>query len=116
MNLNRFTQKAQEAVINAQELAQELQHQSIEPAHILLALLREHEGIVPAVVTKIAGSVIALPSACAVAPAWRRVGKAKKWRHMRMLRSVAAVASAVMATANVGTTYVAIRPSKVTQG
>ncbi|HLF87617.1 MAG TPA: Clp protease N-terminal domain-containing protein [Anaerolineales bacterium] len=40
----------------AQQLAQDLNHQAIEPAHLLLALLRDEEGVVPAIVTKIAGS------------------------------------------------------------
>ena len=37
MNLDKYTQKAQEAVAQAQQAAQELSHQSIEPAHLLLA-------------------------------------------------------------------------------
>jgi ATP-dependent Clp protease ATP-binding subunit ClpB len=60
MNLDKYTQKSQEAILSAQNLAQELNQQSIEPAHLLLALLRQEEGVVPALVTKIAGSVLAL--------------------------------------------------------
>ena len=60
MNLDRYTQKSQEAVVNAQRLAQEFNHQAIEPAHLLLALLRQEEGVVPAVVVKVAGGVQAL--------------------------------------------------------
>jgi ATP-dependent Clp protease ATP-binding subunit ClpB len=60
MNLERYTQKAQQAILDAQELTRELQHQSIEPAHILIALLKEKEGVVPAIVTKVAGSTVAL--------------------------------------------------------
>ncbi len=60
MNLDQYTQKSQEALLSAQRLAQEYNHQSIEPAHILLALLRQDEGVVPALVTKVAGSVVAL--------------------------------------------------------
>jgi ATP-dependent Clp protease ATP-binding subunit ClpB len=60
MNLDKFTQKSQEAVFQAQQIAQDHQHQVIEPVHILLALLRQEEGIVPAIVTKIAGSVQAI--------------------------------------------------------
>ena len=56
MNLDRYTQKAQEAIIQSQQLAQDMDHQSIEPAHLLLALLRQPEGVVPAVVTKLSGS------------------------------------------------------------
>ncbi len=60
MNLDQYTQKAQEAILSAQRLAQELNHQAIEPAHLLLALLQQEEGVVPAVVTRVAGSVLAL--------------------------------------------------------
>ncbi len=60
MNLDRYTQKAQEAIFQSQQLAQELNHQSIEPAHLLLALINQEEGVVPAVITKVAGSVNAL--------------------------------------------------------
>jgi len=60
MNLDRYTQKSQEAILGAQRLAQELNHQAIEPAHLLLALLRQDEGVVPAIVTRVAGSVLAL--------------------------------------------------------
>jgi len=60
MNFDRFTQKSQEALQDAQRLAQELNHQTIEPAHILLALLRQEEGVVPALVTHVAGSVLAI--------------------------------------------------------
>jgi ATP-dependent Clp protease ATP-binding subunit ClpB len=60
MNLDKFTQKAQEAVARAQQLAQEMNQQSIEPAHLLLALLQQEEGVVPAVVTRVAGSAAAL--------------------------------------------------------
>ncbi len=60
MNLDRYTQKSQEAILAAQRLAQELNHQAIEPAHLLLALLRQEDGVVPAIVTRVAGSVVAL--------------------------------------------------------
>lgn len=60
MNLDRYTQKAQEAVVQSQQIAQNLNHQSIEPIHLLLALLQQLEGVVPAIVTKLAGSTNAL--------------------------------------------------------
>jgi ATP-dependent Clp protease ATP-binding subunit ClpB len=60
MNLERYTQKSQEALVSAQRLARELNHQAIEPAHLLLALLRQEEGVVPALVRQIAGSVAGL--------------------------------------------------------
>ena len=60
MNLERYTEKAQEAIIQAKQLTQDFNHQSIEPAHLLLALLQQDEGVVPAVVTKVSGSVTAI--------------------------------------------------------
>jgi ATP-dependent Clp protease ATP-binding subunit ClpB len=60
MNLDKYTQKSQEAILAAQGLASEYDHQSIEPAHLLLALLRNSEGVVPALVTSVAGSSQAL--------------------------------------------------------
>jgi ATP-dependent Clp protease ATP-binding subunit ClpB len=60
MNLDKYTQKSQEAILAAQRLAQDLHHQSIEPTHLLLALLQQDQGVVPAIVTKVAGSPLAL--------------------------------------------------------
>jgi ATP-dependent Clp protease ATP-binding subunit ClpB len=60
MDLNKYTQKSQEALLAAQALARELNHQSIEPAHLLAALLRQDEGVAPALVLRVAGSVSGL--------------------------------------------------------
>jgi len=60
MNLDKFTQKSREAVFQAQQIARDYHHQAIEPVHLLLALLQQEEGVVPAIVTKIAGSVLAI--------------------------------------------------------
>ncbi len=60
MNLEKYTQKSQEAIFSAQSIAREFNHQAIEPAHLLLALLRQEDSVVPAIVTRVAGSVLAL--------------------------------------------------------
>jgi ATP-dependent Clp protease ATP-binding subunit ClpB len=60
MNLDKYTQKSQEAILAAQQLAQDRNHQTIEPTHLLLALLQQDQGVVPAIVTKVAGSPLAL--------------------------------------------------------
>ena len=60
MDLEKYTQKSQEAILNAKQLAQDYNHQSIEPVHLLAALVSQEEGVVPALVTKVAGSVAAL--------------------------------------------------------
>ena len=60
MKLDNYTQKSQEAILQAQQIAQDDHHQSIEPAHLLLALLSEEEGTVAAIVSRVAGSPQAL--------------------------------------------------------
>ena len=60
MNLEKYTKKSQEAILAAQNLAQENNHQTIDSVHLLLALLQQEQGVVPAIVTKIAGSPQAL--------------------------------------------------------
>jgi ATP-dependent Clp protease ATP-binding subunit ClpB len=60
MDINKFTQKAQEAIYQSQQLARDYGHQTIEPAHLLQALLEQPEGVVPAVITKIAGNTQAI--------------------------------------------------------
>ncbi|OQY33838.1 MAG: ATP-dependent chaperone ClpB [Anaerolineaceae bacterium 4572_5.1] len=60
MNLDKYTTKSQQSILDAQRLAQEFNHQTVEPIHLLLALLQQDEGVVPAIVTKVAGSVSAL--------------------------------------------------------
>ncbi len=63
MEMEKFTQKAQEALLKSQQIAREYQHQNIESIHILGALVSQEEGIVTAITTKIAGSVLALREA-----------------------------------------------------
>jgi ATP-dependent Clp protease ATP-binding subunit ClpB len=45
MRADKFTEKVQEALQNAAQTAQELGQQAIEPEHLLLALVRERDGI-----------------------------------------------------------------------
>ncbi len=53
MRLDRYTQRAQEAILAAQELAQGYNHPQIEPEHMLLALLQQEDGVVPEIVEQI---------------------------------------------------------------
>ena len=53
MDLNKLTEKAQEAIAQAQNLAMEYSHGQIEGEHLLLALLRQSDGVVPQVVQKL---------------------------------------------------------------
>ena len=52
MRLDKFTQRGQEAILAAQELAQTYNHSQIEPEHLLLALLQQPDGVVPEVITQ----------------------------------------------------------------
>jgi ATP-dependent Clp protease ATP-binding subunit ClpB len=45
MDLNKLTIKSQEALASAQSTATELNHQQVEPAHLLAALLGQPEGV-----------------------------------------------------------------------
>ena len=60
MDFEKFTQKAQQAIMKTQQIAQDMNHQVIEPIHILAALIDQDDSIVPALATKIAGGVIAI--------------------------------------------------------
>ena len=55
MRFDRLTEKAREAIIEAQNEAQEYRHASIDPAHLLLTLLRQQGGVVPAVIDRMGG-------------------------------------------------------------
>ena len=52
MNLNKFTEKAQEATVAAQQLAESMNHPQIEPEHLLVTLVEQTDGIVPSVLRK----------------------------------------------------------------
>ena len=53
MTLNKFTEKAQEAVLDAQQRSESASHPQTEPEHLLAALLGQAEGIAPVVVRKL---------------------------------------------------------------
>src|SRR6266566_7789992 len=53
MNINKYTEKAQEAVLGAQRLAEQMSHSQIEPEHLLVALVEQREGIVPELLRKL---------------------------------------------------------------
>jgi ATP-dependent Clp protease ATP-binding subunit ClpB len=52
MNINKYTEKAREAVAAAVELAQGLNHPQIEPEHLLAAMVEQKDGIVPELLRK----------------------------------------------------------------
>jgi ATP-dependent Clp protease ATP-binding subunit ClpB len=50
---DKLTLKAQEAVQSAQEIAARHDHQQIEPLHLLAALVAQHDGIVPPLLSRL---------------------------------------------------------------
>jgi ATP-dependent Clp protease ATP-binding subunit ClpB len=54
MNINKYTEKGREAIASALQVAEQMNHAQVEPEHLLLALLEQPEGIVPALVQKMA--------------------------------------------------------------
>ena len=64
MRLDRFTEKSQEALQTAQELAEEANQQAVEPAHLLLALVEQPEGIVRPVLQKLEARPDEVASRC----------------------------------------------------
>ena len=52
MNLNRYTEKAQEAILAAQQLAERAGHPDVIPEHLLQTLITQPEGIATAVLSK----------------------------------------------------------------
>jgi ATP-dependent Clp protease ATP-binding subunit ClpB len=51
--MERFTTKAQGALADAQRIASEFSHQAIDGEHLLLALLRQSEGLIPPLLQKL---------------------------------------------------------------
>jgi ATP-dependent Clp protease ATP-binding subunit ClpB len=53
MNLDKLTRKSQEALNAAHTIAVEMNHQELVPLHLVLALIRQEEGIVRAILLKL---------------------------------------------------------------
>jgi len=53
MRFDKYTQKAQAALVEAQNVAEQYHHATVDPEHLLLALLRQEGGVVPAVINRI---------------------------------------------------------------
>jgi ATP-dependent Clp protease ATP-binding subunit ClpB len=63
MNINKYTEKAQEAILAAQQLADTEGNPEITPEHLLLTLVEQREGIVPEIVRKMNADPAVLASA-----------------------------------------------------
>src|SRR5581483_6572720 len=57
MKIEKFTDKARDAIHDASDLAQQLNHSQIEPEHLLDALLKQEDGVVPQIIQKAGGDV-----------------------------------------------------------
>src|SRR5690606_3716295 len=53
MNLQKVTEKAQQAILSTPDLAREFGHASVEPEHLLVALVEQPDGVVPSVLRKL---------------------------------------------------------------
>ncbi|HEY9658787.1 MAG TPA: ATP-dependent chaperone ClpB [Allocoleopsis sp.] len=56
-NPNQFTEKAWEAIARTPDIAKQVQHQQIEPEHLMLALLEQPEGLATSVFNKLGANV-----------------------------------------------------------
>src|SRR5947208_3507330 len=59
MNIEHFTEKAREAVSDAAQLARQFNHNQVEVEHLLSALLAQEDGLVPQVIAKVGGNLLA---------------------------------------------------------
>jgi ATP-dependent Clp protease ATP-binding subunit ClpB len=62
MNIDKFTIKAQEALNEATAIAQRNDHSQVETEHVLLAILRQENGIAAPIIEKIGGDAAKLAS------------------------------------------------------
>ena len=53
MRIDKFTQKGQEALLEAQNLAQKYNHPAVKPEHLLKVLIDQEGGVVPSVLKRI---------------------------------------------------------------
>ena len=53
MNMERLTERSREAVSNAHERAVKSDHQNLMPLHLLAAMLKQEDGLVPALLQKL---------------------------------------------------------------
>ena len=53
MDINKLTQKAQEAVYDSQNLAIKYNHQTLEGEHLHLAMIIQNDGLIPRLLAKL---------------------------------------------------------------
>src|SRR5438067_2540797 len=52
MDLSKFTEKSQTALMEAQNIATRHQHQAVDVEHLMLALLEQEDGLIPRLLEK----------------------------------------------------------------
>src|SRR5437762_13355838 len=62
MKLERFTDKAREAIQEAAEVARKHNHSQVEPEHLLYALLAQEGGVVQQIIQKAGGNILTVKS------------------------------------------------------
>jgi len=72
-DFNKFTEKAREAIVEAQSLAREHENSQIEPIHLLATLAHQENGIVPGLLNR-----MNIPPNAVVLAANREIGKLPK--------------------------------------
>ncbi|HEX2517530.1 MAG TPA: ATP-dependent chaperone ClpB [Chloroflexota bacterium] len=60
MNINKYTEKAQEALLSAQQLADDRNQSQVDVEHLLLVLLEQPDGVVPRLLEKLGADPAAL--------------------------------------------------------
>src|SRR2546427_12967380 len=60
IRFDKFTEKAQEAILSAQESVRSSQHAQMDSEHLLLALVEQADGLVPQVLAKVGANIPAL--------------------------------------------------------
>jgi len=63
MRTDRFTQRATEAIVSAQQLAEAEGHPQLEVAHLLLVLAEQPDGVVPAVFSRVGAAPVSVARA-----------------------------------------------------
>ena len=53
MSPTKYTEKAQEALLGAQQLAEQMNHAQVDPEHLLTTLVEQSGGVVPEVLRKL---------------------------------------------------------------
>lgn len=53
MNINRFTERAQETIASAQKLTEDSNHSQVDTEHLFLSLVNQEDGIVPHILEKL---------------------------------------------------------------